>query len=186
MPWAGSLGSVPNLRDLARLAVQAGPPVTGGQRRDTPDADVRQQLAEVLQAEPVADAPVVNSAAVRLRSELPWISEEHRCEHRAAAADRKLYADEYYKRLRVAVVELEQLRAARIAILAVHRPVPTWTDSTLDTVTRQVEQNALHDDMGELVYAPDYRVHCATCPVDMAWPCPTARALGVPPLEARS
>lgn len=122
------------------------------------------------------DAPVVNSADVRLRSELPWIEHDHRCEHRAAAADRKLYADEFHARYRETAAELERTRAA---VLAIHKAVPTWTDSTYDTATGETEQNALYDDAGVLIYAPNYRLHCQNCRVDTEWPCPTAQAVGV-------
>jgi hypothetical protein len=71
----------------------------------------------------------------------------------------------------------EDLRAA---LLALHRPVPTWTDSTYDEDGVQVEQNALYDEAGRLVAASNYRLHCANCYRDNEeWPCPTARALGV-------
>ncbi len=105
----------------------------------------------------------------------PWVSEEHRCEHRAAAADRKLMADEFYSLFRA---EAEAGRAMRAAVLAIHKAVPTWTDSTYDETGVQIEQNALYDDTGVLIAAPDYRLHCAVCPVDTEWPCPTARAVG--------
>ncbi len=106
----------------------------------------------------------------------PWVSEEHRCEHRAAAADRKLMADEFYSLFRT---EAEAGRAMRAAVLEIHKAVPTWTDSTYDETGVQIEQNALYDDAGALIAAPDYRLHCAVCPVDTEWPCPTARAVGV-------
>lgn len=124
------------------------------------DDDERDDHASWCLANPnrgLPDAEVTNSAEVT-----------HRCEYRAAAYDRKLYADEMYR----------QLREMREAVLAIHAPVPTWTDSTLDTLTGEVEQNALYADDGSLIYAPDRRMHCAACPVDVPWPCPTAQAAG--------
>lgn len=120
----------------------------------------------------------------------PWIDCEHRCEHRAAAADRKLYADEIYRQLRLEKAvsdrlanQLTEAEAAldhiRAAVLVIHTPVPTWTDSTYDEAGRKIEQNALYDDAGKLVYAPNYRMHCQNCRVDTPWPCPTAAAVGV-------
>lgn len=112
----------------------------------------------------------------RRRVTLPWIGDDHRCHHRAAAADRKLYADEFHARYRETVAELERVRAA---VLNIHKAVPTWTDSIYDETGVQIEQSALYDDDGNLVYAPNYRLHCQNCRVDTEWPCPTARAVGV-------
>lgn len=71
----------------------------------------------------VPDAPVSNTADVRLLcTELPWIGEDHRCVHRAAAADQRLMADEFYWRYRKTLAELERMRAG---VLAVHYAVET-------------------------------------------------------------
>ncbi len=106
----------------------------------------------------------------------PWIDYAHRCEYRAAAADRKLYADEFHNRYRETVAELERVRAA---VTAVHYAVETYTDTTYNPETGEWTQDALYADDGTLVYAPNYRLHCANCRVDTPWPCPTARAVGV-------
>ena len=66
-------------------------------------------------------------------------------------------------------------------VLAIHKPVPTWTDSTYDETGIQTEQNALYDAAGELIAAPDYQLVCDACAprCGTPWPCPTARAVGV-------
>lgn len=74
--------------------------------------------------------------------------------------------------------------AMRAAVLAIHHPTQLWTDSTIDvddlTGERVETQDALYDDAGALVYAPDVRTVCDGCDIrnNIPWPCPTARAVG--------
>lgn len=75
-------------------------------------------------------------------------------------------------------------QSARDAVLAIHRPTEVWTDSTVDVDDSTGEttetQNALYDDAGGLVYAPDVHTVCEGCDIrnGVPWPCPTARAVG--------
>lgn len=72
-------------------------------------------FAEQLSAATFGDAPVTNGALVKLRDadarlkDVPWVHRNHRCEHRAAAADRKLYADEIYRLLKLECAVSDQL-----------------------------------------------------------------------------
>jgi hypothetical protein len=77
---------------------------------------------------------------------------------------------------------IEQIRGD---VLVIHKPAQLWTEAEvlIDEVTgeRVETQEALYDDAGELVHAPDVRTVCEGCDPrnDVPWPCPTARAVGV-------
>lgn len=84
--------------------------------------------------------------------------------------------------LRPLHLDAEDMRAG---VLAVHKPTQVWTDSTInidDLSGAMTEtQDALYDDDGEVVYAPDVRTVCQGCDIrnNIPWPCLTARAVGV-------